>query len=172
VMKSGGVEVSLVGVSSNAEWWRKVADKMALAIKRRPPRIEGGRNGVRIGLELVAEERWPNGSVARSEGPALAFSFGSVQASDKAVEDLSKRNPFVVAPSGTPVNPPGEERPAGAPLKLNIDPPGLSIKGRGKVCSYQIALPFPLIAGGCDPSNIGAAAQRVVSAKVIDQTML
>jgi hypothetical protein len=167
VMKSGGVEVSLVGVSSNAEGWRRVADKMAEAIKRKPPRIAGGRNGVHIGLELVAEERWPNGQVARTEGPALEISLGSVKPTDKAVEDLSKRNPFAIAPPGSPSDQP--------PLKLNVDMPGVWIKGRGKVCSYQIGVVppfFPMLSGGCDPSNIGAPPQRVVSAKVTDQTML
>jgi hypothetical protein len=172
VMKSGGIEVTLVGASSNAEGWRRVADKMAVAIKKKPPRIDGGRNGVHIGLELVAEERWPNGQVARSEGPALTLSMGSVQATDKAIDDLSKRNPFAVPPPGSPSDQ--------AALKLNVDMPGLYLKGRGKVCSYQVGLvpmigpvPIaPIFSGGCDPSNIGAPAQRVVSAKVTEQTML
>ncbi len=147
---------------------------MAEAIKRKPPQIAGGRNGVHIGLELVAEERWPNGQVARTEGPALAVSFGSVQATDKAIEDLSKRNPFAVPPPGSPADQ--------QTLKLNVDVPGVFVKGRGKVCSYQfgvVPLPLlgpvpiaPMLSGGCDPSNIGAPAQRVVSAKVTDQTML
>jgi hypothetical protein len=164
VMRSGGIQVELVGASSNVEGWRKVADKMAAAIKKKPPRIAGGRNGVRFGLELVAEERWPNGQVARSEGPALALTPPSFKATEKSIEDLSKRNPLAVAPPGSPAETP--------PLKLDVDMPGLSIKGRGKVCSYQVGL-LPLgLSGGCDPSNIGARAQRVVSAKITEQSML
>jgi hypothetical protein len=166
VMRAGGIQVELVGASSNVEGWRKVADKMAAAIQKKPPRIAGGRNGVRFALELVAEERWPNGQVARSEGPALAITVPSLKATDKSIEDLSKRNPLAVAPPGSP-----SEQP---PLKLDVDMPGVWLKGRGKVCSYQVGLtPLgPMLGGGCDPSNIGARPQRVVSAKVTDQTML
>jgi hypothetical protein len=48
------------------------------------------------------------------------------------------------------------------------------VKGRGKVCGYQVGLTLlgPMLTGGCEPSNIGAPAQRVVSAKVTNQTML
>jgi hypothetical protein len=166
VTRAGGIQVDLVGASSNVEGWRKVADNMAAAIKRKPPRIESGRNGVRIGLELVAEEKWPNGSVARSEGPAFAISGGAIRSTTEAIEDSTKRNPLAVPPPGSPA-----ER---AQLKLGVDVPGVSIKGRGKVCSYQagVGLLGPMLSGGCDPSNIGAHAQRVVSAKVTNQTTL
>lgn len=121
---------------------------------------------MRIGLELVAQERWPNGAVARSEGPALAVQPPSFKATDKSIEELSKRNPFAVAPAGSPA-----EQPT---LKLNVDMPGVYVHGRGKVCEYKAGLtPFgPALSGGCDPSNIGARAQRVVSAKVTNQSML
>lgn len=166
VLRTGAIHVDLVGASSNAEGWRKVAENMALAIQRKPPRIEGGRNGVRIGLELVAQERWPNGAVARSEGPALAISGGSIRPTDASIEDLSKRNPLAVPPPGSPAEQPQ--------IRLNIDPPGVWVKGRGKVCGYKVGVtPLgPMLAGGCDPSNIGARAQRVVSAKVTNQSML
>jgi hypothetical protein len=166
VTSAGGVQVDLTGVSSNVGAWRKVADKLAAAIKRKPPRIVGGRNGVRFALELVAEERWPNGQVARSEGPALALALPTLRSTDQSIEDLSKRNPFAVPPPGSPAEQPQ--------LKLNVDLPGLYLKGRGKVCSYQVGIsPFgPGLSGGCDPSNIGARAQRVVSAKITDQSML
>jgi hypothetical protein len=165
VMRTGGIQVDLVGASSNVEAWRKVADKMAAAIKRKPPRIAEGRNGVRFGLELVALERWPNGAVARSEGPALALSGLSFKSTEKSVADLTKDNQAVTPAPGT------EQR----PLALKGDlPPGVWVKGRGKVCNYAVGLtPLgPMLGGGCDPSNIGAKSQRVVSAKVTDQTML
>jgi hypothetical protein len=165
VMRSGGIQVELVGASSNVEAWRKVADHMAAAIKRKPPRIADGRNGVRFGLELVAQERWPNGAVARSEGPALALSGLSLKSTETSVADLTKDNQAATPAPGT------EQR----PLALKGDlPPGVWVKGRGKVCNYAVGLtPLgPMLGGGCDPSNIGARAQRVVSAKVTEQTML
>jgi hypothetical protein len=166
VTSAGGVQVDLTGVSSNVEAWRKVADNLAAAIKRKPPRIVGGRNGVHFALELVAEERWPNGRVARSEGPALALNLPKFRATDESIEDLSKRNPFAVPPPGSPAEQPQ--------LKLNVDLPGVYVRGSGKVCKYQLGItPLgPMLSGGCDPSNIGARAQRVVSAKVTEQSML
>jgi hypothetical protein len=95
-----------------------------------------------------------------------------VKVTDESIEELSRRNPFAVPPPGSPFDQ--------KQLTLNVNVPTLSIKGRGKVCSYQIGLapaiaPIPvglLIGGGCDPTNIGARAQRVVSAKVTNQSML
>jgi hypothetical protein len=166
VLRTGGIQVDLVGASSNAAAWGKVADNMAAAIKKKPPRIDGGRNGVRIAIELVAEERWPSGAPARSEGPSLALSGGSLKPTNKAIEDLRRRNPAAVPPPGGLSDQP--------PLQLNVDPPGLWLKGRGKVCAYQVGIsPLgPGLSGGCDPSNIGAPPSRVVSTRVTDQTML
>jgi len=166
VLRTGMVQVDLVSASSNVAAWHKVAESLADAVKRRPPRIDGGRNGVRLGIELKAEERWPNGSVARSEGPSLAVTGVKIQATEKAIEDLSKRNPVAVAPPGAP-----SEQP---PLQLNVEPPGVWLKGRGRVCGYQVGLSMlgPMLTGGCDPSNIGAPPQRIVSVKITEQTML
>jgi hypothetical protein len=167
VLRTGAVQVELTGASSQPAEWKKVADEMAAAIKRKPPRISGGRNGVRIGIELVAEEKWPNGQgVTRSEGPHLAVDPPTFRATDKAVEDLRARNPAAVPPPGSPAETP--------PLQVNVQPPGVYLKGRGKVCSYALGLSMlgPGLTGGCDPSNIGARASRVVSAKVISETML
>jgi hypothetical protein len=166
VLRTGAIRVDLIAASSNVGAWRKVADTMALAIEKKPPRIDGGRNGVRIALELVAEERWPNGAPARSEAPSVALSAGSLKTSEKAIEELRKQNPAAATPSdGAPDRP---------PLQVHLDPPGLWLKGRGKVCAYQIGIsPLgPSLVGGCDPSNIGAPPIRVVSAKVTKLTML
>jgi hypothetical protein len=166
VLRSGGIQVELVGASSNVAAWRKVANDMALAIEKKPPRIDGARNGVRIALELVAEERWPNGAPARSEGPSIALSAGTLRTSEQAIEDLRKRNPAAAAASdGTSETP---------PLEVHSDLPGVWLKGRGKVCAYQLGISLlgPSLSGGCDPSNIGAPPSRVVSVKVTNQTML
>jgi hypothetical protein len=75
VFKTGWIQVDLTGASSNVDGWRQVADQMAAAIKRKPPRIDGGRSGVRIGLKLVAEERLPApvGKRFSAEGGSLVF---------------------------------------------------------------------------------------------------
>jgi hypothetical protein len=166
VLRTGAIQVDLTGASSNVAAWRKVADDMAAAIRRKPPRIANGRNGVRLGIEIVAQERWPNGAIARSEGPSLSLSLGAIRSTGESQEDLARRNPAAVPPPGSPA----EQK----PLAANVEMPGVYLKGRGKVCGYQLGItPFgPSLSGGCDPSNIGARASRVVSAKVTEQTAL
>jgi hypothetical protein len=57
-------------------------------------------------------------------------------------------------------------------LQANFNAPGVFVEGRGKVCSYRLGLSPILFSGGCDVANIGARARRVVSTRVINQTML
>ncbi len=165
VLRTGVVDVQLTGASSNVDGWQKVAASMAAAIRRRPPTINPPRNGVHIGIELVADERWPNGAPARSEGPSVAVTGFALHTVDEAKEDLARRNPAAIPPPGSPVEQPS--------LKANVELPGVFIQGRGKVCSYKIGVtPFGLGAsGGCDPANIGAPPQRVVSTRVTSDSM-
>jgi len=166
VLRSGGVEVTLTGASSQQQDWEKVGDSIAAAIRRKPPRIGPSRQGVRIGIELVAEERWPNGTTSRGEGPALSLAPGKFKTTDEGKKDLETRNPFAIPPPGSPA-----EQPT---LKAAVEPPGLWLKGRGKVCGYAVGLTLlgPMLSGGCDPANIGAKPRRVVSTRVVNQTML
>jgi hypothetical protein len=165
-MQNGDVTVDLAAASSQADGWNKVGAIMAAAIKRKPPRVPASRRGVRIGIELVAEERWPSGSLARGEAPRLEIKLPNITTTDQAKEDLAKRNPLAVPPPGDPGGMP--------PLKANVELPGVFLKGRGKVCAYQLGVtPFGVgLGGGCDPSNVGANPTRVVSARVTGQTML
>jgi hypothetical protein len=165
VLRTGVVDVQLTGASSDVDGWRKVAESMAAFIKRKPPQINPPRNGVRMGIELAAEERWPNGAPSKSEGPSLKVTGPSLRTVDQAKEDLAARNPTAIPPPASPVEQPS--------LKANVDLPGVFLQGRGKVCSYKIGLtPFGLGAsGGCDPSNIGAPPQRVVSTRVVSESM-
>ena len=165
VLRSGDVDVRLTGASSQAEGWVKLGESIAAAIRRKPPRISETRSGVRLGIEVVAEERWPNGQATRLDsGPKLAVTPPKFQAVETAKQSLLDRNPAAV---------PDPDATAGKPhLQANFEAPGIGIQGRGKVCSYKIALsPIP-ISGGCDPTNIGAKPRRVVSTRVINQTML
>jgi hypothetical protein len=50
--------------------------------------------------------------------------------------------------------------------------PDVGIEHRGKVCSVGVKLIPPFIAGGCDPSNIGSVAIRVVTARVVSESRL
>ncbi|HKQ68218.1 MAG TPA: hypothetical protein VJT73_02715, partial [Polyangiaceae bacterium] len=165
LLATGEAIVALTGATSHGEAWKQVATHMERALKKRPARIAGEHAGLRIDLEIAAEERWPNGARVKSEGPYLALSGGSIAATDEAKEGLARRNLAALPPPGSPV-----EKPSQA---LNVDLPGLWLKGRGKVCEYQVGLtPLGLaLTGGCDPSNIGAPPARVVSTRVLRQTL-
>jgi hypothetical protein len=166
VLRSGDVDVRLTGASSQAAEWVKMGESIAAAIRRKPPRISEARSGVRLGIEVVAEERWPNGQATRLDsGPKFALTPPpKVQAVETAKQSLLDRNPAAV---------PDPDAPSGKPrLQANVEAPGIGVQGRGKVCNYKIGLyPMPGIYGGCDPTNIGAKARRVVSTRVTSQTM-
>ena len=93
VLRTGIVDVQLTGASSNVDGWQQVAASMAAAIKRKPPQIHPPRNGVRIGIALEAEERWPSGAVARTEGPSVSVTMLLLHAVDQAKEDLQQPHP-------------------------------------------------------------------------------
>ena len=165
VLRSGIIDVQLTSVSSQHNAWTKVGDNIVAAIRKKPPVIPPSRSGVRLSIEVVAEERWPNGQIARLDhGPKVTVKGPKFQAVDEAKEELLDRNPVAV---------PDPDAPAGkTALKANVDMPGVFLEGRGKVCSYRIGLSPTFFSGGCDPSNIGAPPRRVVSTKVVSQTML
>jgi hypothetical protein len=165
VLRSGAIDVQLTGANGRTAEWAKVGESIAAAIRRKPPRIASTRIGVRIGVEVVAEERWPNGQATRdSSGPRITAVPPSFQTHEAAKEDLLEHNPTAV---------PDPDAPATQPkLQANFNAPGVFVEGRGKVCSYRLGLsPIPF-SGGCDVANIGARARRVVSTRVINQTML
>ncbi|MET0595971.1 MAG: hypothetical protein ABW133_24940 [Polyangiaceae bacterium] len=165
VLRSGVIDVQLTSVTSQRAAWTKVGDNIVAAIRKKPPQISPSRNGVRLSIEVVAEERWPNGQIARFDhGPKVAVKAPKFQAVDEAKEELLDRNPTAV---------PDPDAPAGkTALKANVDMPGVFLEGKGKVCSYRIGLSPTFFSGGCDPSNIGAMPRRVVSTRIINQSML
>jgi hypothetical protein len=165
VLRSGVIDVQLTGATSQPEAWAKVGDGIAAAIRRKPPRIPSARIGVRLGVEVVAEERWPSGQSARTDGsPKVVLAPPKFQVTEAAKESLLERNPAAVPEPDAPPDKPK--------LQANYEAPGVFVEGHGKVCSYKIGLsPIP-ISGACDPTNIGARARRVVSTKIVSQTML
>lgn len=165
VLRSGVIDVQLTGVNSEHAAWSKVGDNIVAAIRKKPPRIPPSRSGVRLSVEVVAEERWPNGQATREDhGPKVTAKAPKFNTVDEAQKELLERNPAAVPDSNAPT---GKTN-----LVANVDMPGVFLEGRGKVCSYRIGLSPTFFSGGCDPSNIGAKARRVVSTKVVSQTML
>jgi hypothetical protein len=166
MLSSGQVKVDLIGATGEVAAWRSVGATMQAALARKRPAIPSTRNGVVLEVELTAQERWPNGAATTSEAPTLAVTLPKLPAVDEAKKDLERRNPLAVDPVPEP-----NDRP---PLRLNVDLPGVFLKGHGKVCGYQIGItPFGLgLSGGCDPSNIGAKPVRVVSTRILRETVL
>jgi hypothetical protein len=165
--RNGETEVDLLRASTHFSGWRNVAEALAAAIKRKPPRLKEGTAGLRTVVEINAEERLPNGSSARTEDAKIAVSGPPVRATTETFRDTRERNPFVDPPPGVPVDK--------LQFTLNWDQLGVWVKGRGKVCNYQggvTAQGHPKATGSCDFANIGAHPVRVVHAKVISQTML
>jgi hypothetical protein len=162
VFQTGVVEVSLTGADANSQQWQAVAARAAETLRHTPPRIPASRAGVRLTLELTAEETMPNGSKVQAQhGPRLEVKkpeFRSVERQKAILKDL---NPV----AGT--NPtPGQEPPA------IVELPGVYVTGQGKVCGYRVGVsPLgPVMQGGCDLSNLGAKPQRMVRTQVRAET--
>jgi len=164
---NGDTAVQLLRASPPLSAWRHVTEALAAAIKRKPPHLKEGAAGVRTVIEVSAEERLPNGSLARTEDAKVAVSGPPVRSTTETYRDTRERNPFVDSPLSTPTDK--------AQIALNGDQLGAWVKGRGKVCSYQggvTAQGQMKATGSCDFANIGARPVRVVHAKVISQTAL
>lgn len=162
VLRSGLVEVSLTSANRESEKWRAVAQRAALALRKAPPRIPPSRDGVRLTVDVTAEETYPNGSKPSDlHGPRLEADFPGLQSSEASQAEVEALNPVASkAPSSE----------AAPPLIFKV--PGVYVSGRGKVCGYRIGITAlgPLIQGGCDPSNIGSKPQRMVRVAVQDQS--
>jgi hypothetical protein len=162
VLRSGSVEVALTGANRESEKWRAVAASAALALRKSPPRIPPSREGVRLTLDVTAEETYPNGAKPSAmHGPRLEITPPSFQSTEAAQAQLDDLNP-VAATSKDPAQ--------RAPAIVTL--PGIYLSGGGKVCNYRIGISAlgPLLTGGCDPSNIGAKPQRMVRVAVQDQS--
>jgi len=162
VHRTGVVEVTLGSASGQVEQWKRVAARIADELRAAPPRIAPPRDGVKLVIELVAEETMPNGTkVTELHGPRIEAEPPKLESTEKTLEQLMKDNPTTTAAEP-------EKLP---PIKLDL--PGLYLAERGKVCSYRLGISVmgPVFQGGCDPSHIGAKPQRMVRTRVLDQRL-
>jgi hypothetical protein len=163
VLKTGSVEVSLLGASDHAEAWARVGVQAAEAIRQAPPRIDEPRSGTRMVVAIIAEEVFPDGT-RRTElaEPHLEAVAPRLRTTTEAQDKLKQLNP-VAGDTGAPVT--GQT--------AIVELPGLYLAGRGKVCSYRLGItPFgPMLGGGCELSNLGTTAQRRVSTRVDEAAM-
>jgi hypothetical protein len=176
VLRTGAVEVTLRAASGEIEGWRKVAAYIAAELRTLPPRIPAAREGVRLQVELVADETMPNGTKVSSLGPPhLDAPPMKLQSAAQGKERLQADNPTTASPDG-------DTLPA-----INVEQPGLYIAERGKVADFRVGLavlppgaqsyregvtPLGLTAQGhFEPAHIGAKPQRTVHTRVIEQSM-
>lgn len=163
VLSTGAIEVKLGSASAQPDAWNQVAKRIAERLRAAPPRIPPPREGARLVLELVAEETMPNGTkISSLKGPHLDATPLKLRSTEDEQRQLSLDNP--TAQNG----PDKSELP---PIQLDL--PGVYLAERGKVCSYRLGLSAlgPVFQGGCDPSHIGAKPQRMVHARVLEESL-
>jgi hypothetical protein len=171
VHRSGTVEVALGAFSRDAEQWKKVAANLVSDLRAAPPRIPPPREGLKLVVELAAEWTLPNGTKARElERPHLHAPPLKFRRTADAVEQTKRENPTT-------------ENPDADSIAIKLDSPGVYVAGQNRVCSYSAgigsiaagyrlgAAAGPVVQGACDPSNVGAKPQRVVRARVIEQSL-
>jgi hypothetical protein len=162
VLSSGTVEVSLTGASDQTAAWTQVATRAAEALRKTPPHIPSSRAGVSMVVEITAEEVFPNGLKRKQlHGPRVEAQAPRLQSGEKSQAELKKLNP-VVGDTGAPVT--------GTPAIVDL--PGVYVAQTGKVCSYRLGLSVlgPSLSGGCELSNVGAKAERMVHTQVREET--
>ena len=170
VRRTGAVEVSLGAVTAQREQWQQVAAHIARDLKSSPPRIPPPREGLKVVVEVVAEETMPNGTKTKSfEKPHLDAPL-KFQSTEASLEQTKRENP-------TTVNPTPDD------IALKLDSPGVYVAQSDKVCSYRAGVGSiapgsrlgvaagPVAQGTCDPINIGAKPQRLVRTRVVAQSL-
>jgi hypothetical protein len=163
VTQAGAVEIALASSTAPIAGWQAVAAKAAAEIRRALPRIPRGRAGVRLVVDLVAEEVMPSGLRTKElHGPRLEVAPPRFRSSESQKAELEARNPT----AGTDSVPLSE-------TKANVEIPGIYVAGRGKVCGYRLGVtPLgPLLQGGCDFANAGSKPQRIVRATTHDEVL-
>jgi hypothetical protein len=164
VLKTGEVQISVGASSGETDKWRAVAARAADDLKKSLPRIPSSREGVRLVIDLVAEETYPNGTNPEDlYGPRLEAQAPQIKSTDETKKQLEADNPLAGKDPNNPI--------PQFPLKIEL--PGVYLSQRGKVCGYRLGVtPLGLaLNGGCDPSNVGVKPQRIVRAKVREEAM-
>jgi hypothetical protein len=113
-------------------------------------------------VEITAEEVFPNGLKRKQlQGPHVEAQAPRLQSGEKSQAELKKLNP-VVGDTGAPVT----------GTTAIVELPGVYVAQTGKVCSYRLGLSVlgPSLSGGCELSNVGAKAQRMVRTQVREET--
>lgn len=163
VLGTGAVQVTLGSVSNQPDAWKQVASRIAERLRAAPPRIPKARKGARFVVELVAEETMPNGTkISSLKGLHLDAVPPKLTVTEDAQRQLELDNPTAANDADKSSLPP-----------IHLELPGVYLAERGKVCSYRLGLSVfgPVFQGGCDPTHIGAKPQRMVHARVLEESL-
>jgi hypothetical protein len=158
LFSSGAVEVSVSSATDRLAGWSAVAARAAETLRSTPQRIPAQRKGVSMVVEVTAESVFPNGLKRKDlRGPHFEAVAPRLRSAEEGQADLQRLNPTA--------------KEGGQPLILDL--PGVYLAETGKVCSYRLGITAagPVLAGGCDPSHIGAKAQRRVHARVVEEAV-
>ncbi len=171
VNRTGTVDVTVAAASGEVERWKEVAVRVANDLRSAPPRIPPPREGLKLVVELIAEETLPNGTKTKSlqkphlDAPPLRF-----QSSEAAREQLKRENPTT-------------ENPTADSIAVKTDTPGLYLAENGKVFSYRVgvgsispgyrlgAAAGPVMQGSFEPTHFDAKAQRMVRTRIVEESM-
>jgi hypothetical protein len=168
----GEVDVALASADSNGSAWTEVGERIARMLQLRRPRVN---TGVRMVVELVAKDRWANGSSTEPEGPRLSVTLPVPRSTDDAKSDLERRNLAAVPAPGAPAD---QRR-----MALIPDAPGVFVSGRGRLGTVAIGagvfpevghgdapkrvLYGPVLKGDVDVTNLAAKSARTISTKIL-----
>ncbi len=187
VFNDGAVVALLQGASGNAAAWARVADALGRSLDPRRVRLPQGGRGWRVVVKVDAQQRLADGRDVRS----LHGLRGSVTPS--ALQDQVEGKPGARGSATAPGGPDHTDAEGGPPpvggyvgrgpsnaggaalqgIAARVVPtPTLSISG--KVCSASLTV-TPLgvgLGGGCSLEDIGTAATRVVSGRIVSESAL
>ena len=187
VFNDGAVVAQLKGASANAAAWARVADALGRSLDPRRVRLPAGGRGWRVVVMVDAQQKLADGRDVRSlHGLRGSITPSALQAQ---IEGKPGARGSATGPGGpdhadAEGGPPpvggyvGRGPPNGAGAALQgiaarvMPTPTLSVSG--KVCSASLTV-TPLgvgLGGGCSFENIGTAATRVVSGRIVSESAL
>jgi hypothetical protein len=142
---SGHVSVALLSASAASGEWSKVGAAAGASLDPKRMRVPAGANGWRVVATAEARVEYPNGLEPKKLGthvegtPDIALEENKHRASVEDPPIVFKKMPHI------------------------------TLAHAGKVCSVALTIGLSFgsgITGGCDPTNIGAHATRIVRSHV------
>jgi hypothetical protein len=148
---SGRVSVELLSATEASQAWGRVGAAASATLDPKRMRIPPGARGWHVVATVEAKVQYPNGTDPKKLGTHV---------------DASASPALTVNEHRTSIEDP--------PIVFK-KVPGVVVAHSGKVCSVSLSVGLSFlsgISGGCDPSNIGAHALRVVRSHVVSEGRL